>query len=778
MHLDSLVMDLSLILIVAGAATLLMKKLKQPPVLGYIVAGFLISPKFSLFPSVALSQSITSWGEIGIVFLMFALGLEFSFKRIATVGGSAFITAITAMGAMTFIGFEVGNLLGWSTMDCIFLGGMLSMSSTMIILKSYEEYGLKKEKFAQVVLGTMVIEDIVGIFMMIVLTTVSVSKNVSGADLVSDIGVLLIMLVVWLAAGIYLIPTFLKKVDRLLNDELLVIVSLAICFGMVIIATEIGFSSALGAFMAGSILAGTVKSEKIEHLVQPIKDLFGAVFFVSVGMLIDADLLVKYIGPIIIIAVATIAGQMIFATLGMLLSGQSLKTAVCGGFSMVQIGEFSFIVASMGMSLGVISGFLYPIVVCVSVITSFTTPLFIKNSLKAYEWINRRLPAGVSAFLMKNTSENRSEAEKDADWKRYLQKVGTRTLICVAAMFTVYWAGAKGVAPWMNRHFANGQGSYITGMILVVAIIPFIALMHGTSNVLYTKLWLRHRANRLPLLTLIFARILIGAMFIALILARFMHLPFAAVSILALVPAYLIVKSDYMKGVTKGIEISFVANFNEKLLHRRKKDMGELWDGHPWLDESLRVVKFAIQDDKERTVKDIGRNRHVHVGVIRVIRDGKYYSMPSGSFRILKGDILHTMGTAEEIEATMLLMESVGCVAKEEHPTMCLKEYIKNQEGSGLPPEKQLVCIPIEVEDNMFFARKSIRYCGLREKYRASVIGMERDNLPVTHPAVSTVIMPGDLLWIIGTGGMANKMIRDGLLDGNLESCREFIEII
>ena len=247
MHLDSLVMDLSLILIVAGVATLLMKKLKQPPVLGYIVAGFLVSPNFELFPSIALSQSITSWGEIGIVFLMFALGLEFSFKKIATVGGSAFVTAITVIGPMTFIGFGVGQVLGWETMDCVFLGGMLSMSSTMIILKSYEEYNLKDKKFAQVVLGTMVIEDIVGIFMMIVLTTVSVSKNVSGGQMVMDIGVLLLMLIVWLLVGIFLIPSFLNKVEHLLNDELMVIVSLAICFGMVLIATKIGFSSALGA---------------------------------------------------------------------------------------------------------------------------------------------------------------------------------------------------------------------------------------------------------------------------------------------------------------------------------------------------------------------------------------------------------------------------------------------------------------------------------------------------------------------------------------------------
>ena len=634
MHLDSLVMDLSLILIVAGVATLLMKKLKQPPVLGYIVAGFLVSPNLEFFPSIELSQSISSWGEIGIVFLMFALGLEFSFKKIATVGGSAFVTAITVMGAMTFIGYGVGQVLGWDTMDCVFLGGMLSMSSTMIILKSYEEYGLKEQRFAQVVLGTMVIEDIVGIFMMIILTTVSVSRNVSGGAMAMDIGVLLLMLVVWLIAGIYLIPTFLKKVENLLNDELMVIVSLAICFGMVLIATKIGFSSALGAFMAGSILAGTVKAEKIETLIQPIKDLFGAVFFVSVGMLIEYDLLVEYIGPILFIAAATIFGQLIFATIGLVLSGQCLKTSICGGFSMVQIGEFSFIVAAMGMNLGVINSFLYPIVVCVSVITSFTTPIFIKNSIKVYEVLNEKLPEKVLDFLDRNTSENQTEDDKDDDWKRYLKKVGTRTFICSAAMFAIYWIAVKAAGPAVIERIPGMAGGLLMSVLVIIVTVPFVAMMHGTNDAVFTKLWLKHRSNKLPLLTLIFARILIGAFFMALACSHFMKLNFLIVMVLAIIPAYLIVKSDYVRGVTKSMEMSFIANFNEKTLHNKSRAMSGTGEKHPWLDESLYVIKYRIEDDRKRTVKDVGRNPHVHVGVIRVMRGEKSYNMPTVRFEI------------------------------------------------------------------------------------------------------------------------------------------------
>lgn len=764
MHLDSLVMDLSLILIVAGVATLLMKKLKQPPVLGYIVAGFLVSPNFELFPSIALSQSITSWGEIGIVFLMFALGLEFSFKKIATVGGSAFVTAITVIGPMTFIGYGVGQVLGWETMDCVFLGGMLSMSSTMIILKSYEEYKLKDKKFAQVVLGTMVIEDIVGIFMMIVLTTVSVSKNVSGGQMVMDIGVLLLMLIVWLLVGIFLIPTFLNKVEHLLNDELMVIISLAICFGMVLIATKIGFSSALGAFMAGSILAGTVKSEKIETLIQPIKDLFGAVFFVSVGMLIEYDLLIKYIWPILFISVVTIFGQLIFATIGLVLSGQNLKTAVCGGFSMVQIGEFSFIVAALGMNLGVTNSFLYPIVVCVSVITSFTTPIFIKNAERVYEKLNEKLPDKVVAFLERNTSEDQAEKEKDADWKRYLKIVGTRTFLCTAAMFAIYWLAVTGVGPMVIDRFQSG-GGIIMSILCILAMIPFVAMMHVTNNVLFTKLWLKHKANKLPLMTLLFARIVIGAFFMAISVSYFTGYNFVIVMILALIPAYYVVQSDYVRGVTKHMEMKFVANFNERTLATRRKEKKYINGTHPWLDEEIHVIKFRIIDDKYRTVKDIGRNPHVHVGIIRVCRGDEMFNMPTGTFEIKKDDLLFTIGTQDEIDSFVMYLKNIGHIESDDVNQLSLKEFIRKQEKYGIIPEKQLVEITIELTEDMPFAKTSIKNSGLREKYGASIIGMERANLPIMHPNVATVLMPGDLIWFIGTDAMAEGMIMDGLLD-------------
>ncbi len=765
MHLDNLIIDLALILAVAGIVTLIMRKLKQPIVLGYIIAGFLISPNFTYLPNVLRAGDISTWAEIGIIFLMFALGLEFSFKKIATVGGSAFVTAATVMVAMIVIGFGVGQLLGWSRMDCVFLGGMLSMSSTMIILKAYEEYNLKKEKFAQLVMGTLVIEDIAGIFMLIILSTISVGKGIAGIELASEIGFLLVLLIVWLVVGIYLIPTFLKKIDDLLNEEMLLIISLAICLVMVAIANLIGFSSALGAFMAGSILAGTSKGEVVEHLIKPIKDLFGAIFFVSVGMMIEPKLLIKYIVPILILSVVTILGQMIFSTLGMLLSGQSLRTAVRGGFSMVQIGEFSFIVATLGMSLGVIGDFLYPIVVCVSVITSFMTPIFIRKAPYVYEFLDRKLPQGLKVFIKTNTSERQSKDDKDDDWKRYLKRIGTRTLICSMAMFVIYWLCTSYLEDFVLKYSTEQGAAIITAAVAVVAMLPFIALMHGTNKVLYTKLWIKHKANKLPLLTLKFIRILIGAMFVALTLNKLLNWPFALVVIVVCPFAYKVVKSDYMRGKTKAIEMSFIANFYEKTLAKRKKERA-LTGKYHWLDEALYVVRLKIVADEDALyVKDIGRNMHVNVGIIKVIRKGKHYNMPSGEFELKKDDELHMMAKNEEIQTSLMILEGLEYIEKTPRPKETLKNYIYGQTFEHVPAEKQIICVPINVSANAFFANKSIKNSGIREKYKGSVIGIERDNLAITHPSIMTVLKAGDLIWVIGTKEMATKLIRDDLLE-------------
>ncbi len=766
MHLDYLISDLALILIVAAIVTLLFKKINQPIVLGYIVAGFLISPNFVYLPTVVAAEDIHVWADIGVVFLMFGLGLEFSFKKITTVGGSAFVIALTVMSAMIVIGAGIGNMLGWGKMDCIFLGGMLSMSSTMIILKAYEEYELKKERFAQIVLGTLVIEDIAGIFMMIILTTISVSRNVSGLGMFTEIGMMLIYLAIWLVLGIYLIPSILKKISYLLNDELLLIFSIGLCMGMVVIANLIGFSSALGAFMAGSILAGTVKATRIEGLVKPVKDMFGAIFFVSVGMMIEPDLLVQYIGPILLITVVTIIGQMTFATIGILLSGQSLHTAVRGGFSMVQIGEFSFIVATLGMSLGVISNFLYPIIVCVSVITSFTTPIFIKNSEKVFKFIDDRIPDGLWAFIRKNTTENRSSRDKDVDWMIYIRKVLLRTGLCTIAMFIIYWAGINYLEPAIaSRADLPMTDNVITAVLMLVAMIPFVNFMHGTNNALFTKLWLKHRSNRLPLLTLKTIRILIAAGFLALVMREIFEIPIVALMFIAFVPIVIIIRSDYLNGMTLNLEMKFMENFSERTLAREKRERG-ITGHYRWLDESLYVAEFQVTDTVDnKTISDFTKSRAFTVTIIKIIRGKRYINMPGPDEPVKEGDILHMLGTQTEIDSCTLLLENDDCIEYTDREDIMLKNYIYGQTFYDIKLEQQLLCCPIIVDKGSEFLRKSIKNCGLYENYKGTIIGVERGDLAIINPDMDMVIQQGDLLWVLGGKRMADLLIKSDVLE-------------
>lgn len=766
MHLDNLISDLALILIVAGIVTLIFRKIKLPVVLGYIVAGFLISPHFSYMPTVVEVADIEVWANIGVVFLMFGLGLEFSFKKLATVGGSAVIVAMTVMLSMIFIGAGVGYMLGWAKMDCIFLGGMLSMSSTMIILKAYEEYDLKERRFAQLVLSTLVIEDIAGIFMMIILSTISVSQAASGVATFKEIGLLLMYLVIWLILGIYLIPSFLNKVSKLMNDELMVIVSLAICLGMVVIADFIGFSEALGAFMAGSILAGTVRAGYIERLTKPIKDLFGAVFFVSVGMMIQPELLVKYIGPILIITVATILGQMIFSTIGILLSGQSLHTAIRGGFSMVQIGEFSFIIATLGSSLGVISDFLYPVVVCVSVITTFTTPLFIKNSASVYKFLDEKLPDKLWVFIKKNTSEDRSNKDKDEDWSKYIKKVLSRTLICSVVMYIIYWLGIQELKPLVDTYVSSEIfADLITAVVTCGMMIPFISMMHGTNDALFIKLWLKQRSNKLPLLTLKTVRILIAACFVTLVLRKIYHIPFVILLLLSAAAVVLLIRSDYLKGVTINMELRFMENFSERTLARQKRERGRD-EKYSWLNEELLVAEFQVTDTVEnKTIYDFTKSRAFRVTIIKIIRGDKYINLPTPDEVVLEGDILHMMGTSAEIDACTILLEKDECIEYTDRDDITLKDYIYGQTFYGIAPEKQLICCPINVSQGSEFSRKSIKNSHMRDKYRGTIIGIERGNLTILNVDIDTIIQPGDLIWTLGGKQMADLLIKGNVLD-------------
>ena len=518
--------DLALILICAGIMTLLFKSLKQPIVLGYIVAGFLASPNMPYMPSVSDMHGIHLWSDIGVVFLLFALGLEFSFKKILKMGAAPIIAAIAIILGMMYVGSLTGNLFGWSDMDCIYLGGMLAMSSTTIIFKAFDDMGLRHERFAGLVLSVLIIEDILAIVLMVMLSTLAVSKEFEGSQMLTSILQLGFFLILWFAIGIYLIPLFLKKAKPLLNEETLLITALALCFGMVVFASAVGFSAAFGAFVMGSILAETTEAKQIEHLVAPVKNLFGAVFFVSVGMMVDVALIIEYIVPILCIIVAIMLGQTILSTCGFLLSGQSLKTAMKCSYSLTQIGEFAFILATLGTSLHVTSDFLYPIVVAVSVFTTFTTPYMIRLAEPAYNVVARVLPAKWITKLERNVSEEAEEHETNemhqlwrSEFKRYVFILLINSVLCLAIIAVMYYYGAPLIygmlpAPWSG---------IVTAFFTLSVCGPFLwsLMRQGGNSDNVNRLWYEgRRIERVKITAFAILRLVIAAAIIAYIIGN------------------------------------------------------------------------------------------------------------------------------------------------------------------------------------------------------------------------------------------------------------------
>jgi len=523
-QLEPIISDLALILICAGVMTLLFKSLKQPIVLGYIVAGFLASPNMPYMPSVTDMHGIHLWSEIGVVFLLFALGLEFSFKKILKMGAAPIIAAIAIILGMMYVGSLTGQLFGWSDMDCLYLGGMLAMSSTTIIFKAFDDMGLRRRRFASLVLSVLIIEDILAIVLMVMLSTLAVSKEFEGTQMLTSILKLGFFLILWFVVGIYLIPLFLRKTKPLMNEETLLITALALCFGMVVFASAVGFSAAFGAFVMGSILAETVEAQKIEHLVAPVKNLFGAIFFVSVGMMVDVALIIEYIVPILCIIAAIMLGQTILSTFGFLLSGQSLKTSMQCSFSLTQIGEFAFILATLGTSLHVTSDFLYPIVVAVSVFTTFTTPYMIRLAEPAYAVVSRVLPAKWIAKMERNVSEEAEEPENNemrqlwrSEFKKYILIVLINSVLCMAVIAIMYYYGA----PLIYGLLPDPWSGIVTAFVALTICGPFLwsLMRQGGNSDNVNRLWYEGgRAERIKLSALGILRLAIGAAFIAYII--------------------------------------------------------------------------------------------------------------------------------------------------------------------------------------------------------------------------------------------------------------------
>jgi CPA2 family monovalent cation:H+ antiporter-2 len=743
-HLPKLIEDLALILITGAITTLLFRRIKQPLVLGYIIAGFLVGPHLSLTPTVVDTANVKTLADIGVIFLLFSLGLEFSFKKLMRVGGSASITAFVEIFFITIAGYFVGKWMGWSTMDSLFLGGMLASSSTTIIIKAFDELGLKTKQYARVVFGVLVVEDIVVILLMVLLSTVAVTKQFEGSEMLYTIAKLLFFLLLWFIAGIFLLPTLLKKAKSLLDEETLLILSIGLCLGMVVVATQVGFSAELGAFIMGSILAETTKAEKVEHLIKPVKDLFGAVFFVSVGMLIDPVTIVEYKWPVLLITLLTLVGKLSSTTLGALLSGQPLKQSIQVGMSMAQIGEFAFIVAALGLSLGVTSDFLFPVAVGTSAITTFTTPYMIKFSPAFYEFVVRVLPKKWVSNLNSYSSSTQN-IQAESNWKKliksYINIVITNGIILLALVLL----SINVLFPFLEKQLSSELLVGISALLISLAVAsPFLwALMaKRPNNLSYKELWLDRTYGKGPLMVLEVSRIIIGLLIIGFWVAELFSTILAVLIAVLGIVVVLVLLSQRIQRFYQRLEGRFLSNLNarelaeadektrsENILSQHFNPQSDLspWDAH--------MIDLEVDPQAEyigRTLSELGWRERYGVNIAYIKRGEKLIYAPGRNNRLLPFDHVGVIATDEQMQEFKVVFD-----ATEEADFV---EY--NIED--------IIVQKIIVDEQNRLKGVTIKDSGIRERTNGLVVGIERNKERILNPNSTTVFEWNDIVWIVG----------------------------
>lgn len=738
-HLPVLIADLGLILAAGGITTLIFKRIKQPLVLGYILAGLLVGPHFKFVPTVSDQANITIWAEIGVIFLLFSLGLEFSFKKLVKVGGSSSITALVEIIGMSVIGFIAGYLMGWKTMDSIFLGAVLSVSSTTIIIRAFDELGVKHKKFANLVFGALIVEDLAAILIMVMLTTIAVSQQFAGVEMLTSILKLSFFLILWFLGGIFIIPTFLKLTKKLMNDETLLVVSLALCLTMVLLAVKVGFSPALGAFIMGSILAETTQAEKIEHLTKSVKDLFGVIFFVSVGMLIDPNILIQYWKPVLIITAITIIGKLITTGGGAMLSGQPLKTSVQTGMSLTQIGEFSFIIATLGLSLKVTSEFLYPITVAVSAITTFTTPYLIKHSEGFYNILLKVLPQKWIDAISRYSS-SAAGITTLSDWKVLLRAYIFNTIIHSVIIIAIVVLASRFLHPFIIDYISDGRNGLIMSVIISLFLMaPFLWALsiRRVQKTAYSHLWLNKRYTRGPLVAIELFRIALGIFFVGLLMYEFFDTWIASVIALFLIISGMFIFSRRLQSFYDKLENRFMLNLNARENQRNKPGILP-WDSHLL---ALTVAPESVLVGQ--TLVDLSIREKYGINIALIERGKIMIPTPGRDERLYPNDKVLVIGTDDQLASVKELFEG----------------RMDESETSDFPKQDMSLQKVIINQSSPVFGQ-SIRSSGIREKTQGLVVGVERNGERLLNPASDFVFENGDIVWIVGNDKRIPELLK------------------
>jgi CPA2 family monovalent cation:H+ antiporter-2 len=753
-HLPKLIEDLALILFTGAITTLLFKWIKQPLVLGYIIAGFLVGPHLSITPTVADTENVETLAEIGVIFLLFSLGLEFSFKKLMRVGGAASVTAFVEIIFITVSGYAVGRWMGWSNMDSLFLGGMLASSSTTIIIRAFDELGVKTKQFARIVFGVLVVEDIIVILLMVLLSTMAVSQQFQGLELLKTVGKLLFFLAIWFITGIFLLPTFLKKAKKLLDEETLLILSIGLCLGMVLLATQVGFSAELGAFIMGSIIAETTSAEKVEHIIKPVKDLFGAVFFVSVGMLIDPEAIMQYKWPVLWVTLLTLFGKFFSTTIGALISGQPLKQSVQVGMSMAQIGEFAFIVATLGLSLGVISDFLFPVAVGASAITTFTTPYMIKGSDALHSYLLKVLPSKWVEQLNKY-SNSAQKIQAESNFKIALKSYGKIALTNGILILALFLISLNFLLPFLNEYIKNDTAASIICLVISLGLAsPFIVafILKKPGKMAYKELWLDSKYNRGPLLVLEIIRLLLGVLIIWFWVSKLLS---AKIAILIAVPSIILVYFLFSKKIQKfyqRIEGRFLVNLNARELAAAgegsvspevfKKNVELQSSLVPW---SAHIVDLIVNQQAQyvgKTLLELAWREQYGVNIAYIKRGERLIHVPNRNEKLFPLDHVGLIATDEQ----MLLFK----------PVFDASEPAKNDEVVI----SDITLQQLVVDEYTKLKGLNIRESNIRERTQGLVIGIERADMRILNPDSNLIFEWGDIVWIVGDRKRIHELMK------------------
>lgn len=725
MNIESLITDLAFILLLGAVVTVVFKWIRQPVVLGYIVAGFLASPHFEYLPSVTTEENIDFWAQIGIVILLFSLGLEFSFKKLLRSGGSAVVTALVIVTGMMCAGLLMGHVLKFNYINSLFLGGMLSMSSTTIIIKAFTDMGLRQKKFASLVLAVLVVEDLFAVLMMVILSSIAVNQSVEGTALLFSIGKLVFFLAIWILVGVYVLPSLLGGIRRYLNSETLLVVSMGLCLGMAVFSVMCGFSMALGAFVMGSILAGTSYAERIEHVTAPVKDLFGSVFFISVGMMVQPSILAEYWLPIIILSATVIVGMIVFGTFGMLVTGQSLQVAIRSGFSLTQIGEFAFIIANLGLSLGVLIPSLYPIVVAVSVITTFTTPYFIKMSEPAYEWVEKHLPRRLHFLIDRYQEEADHEHAAGHPWGRMIKRYLWRTVLYVIILAGIMWLGDTVLAPKLQELIPGWYRVASLAAVLVfmapfllALILPVAGVRNSDGNL--------SRGMLVPRIVLTIFRFIIAVVLIVKTISMYYSARTSLAVVGAIILLLILFSSRGLRRAMKRMERKFMDNLNERELRRSGKHNAVVHDLH----QAFITVGAGSPFAGERLMDSNLRNKF-GVNIVGIQRGQNYIAIPGGRERLYPGDTVSVIGTDAQIEEILPRLER------------------EPDAVSDAPDVSDIILTSILLSSESPLINHTATSSSVRENYEALVVAVDRGEKHIDS-SPDLVFRAGDIVWLVG----------------------------